>query len=216
MQVGDKKKAGVLSVVAVGAIGFVILQLVPKAEAKPMPRADTGTASTSVAIDPVAPVAAAPQAAVSLERDPFALAPRAKPRPSTAPRSADDENLDQGSTPTVLPPIDNSSPAPFLLPQALPKSVESSAPAPKSVRPQPRPPIVETPPPVLVKTIVRLLGVVEAPTPVAMLLIGERERTARVGDEIAPGVRIEAISLAGITFRNTPGVRLAPGEETSL
>ena len=66
------------------------------------------------------------------------------------------------------------------------------------------------------KIEITLLGVVESDRPVAMLRVGGSERTARVGDEIVPGLRIESVTLSGLTFVKRPGVLLAPGDQILL
>lgn len=232
MQVGDKKKAGVLSVVAVGAIGFVIFQLVPKAEAKAPGRAAPASSGSAAAAPapltitaPVIPVSARP---VALERDPFAVGPKPTPRPSVGSGLPTPELSQVSKTsPGSLPPMPLGSgggATDFQFPTEAASDLRpnaQAAKAPKKGAAEEKPAKSTDVESVAAKTIVRLLGVVESPKPIAIFTIGDLERTAEVGDEILPGLFIESIDLAGVTFRKVPGAKaaprpLAPGEENSL
>ncbi len=123
------------------------------------------------------------------------------------------------SSPSLQGPL--STPGPRVSPSKKAKGGDKPTPE-KGALPLP----VETPAAPPAVTIVRLLGIVESSESVALLMVGDRELTVSVGEEIIPGIRIETITLDGITFVKKPGARLAPqtpasgqlapGEEISL
>lgn len=232
MQVGDKRQAGILGTVAVGAVAFLIFQLVPKADAHQAALPAKPPISPTVVTDAPAPVAPVPAvgAGVPLQRDPFAVVRHAAPKPSVVANSGDPSDAAdakgdaadaKGTTPasSLLPPGPIGSFSGIASPEeetpdpgmAVPPAVKKGRPAPKAVGKTALAPPVAPP-----KIAVALLGVVEMPTPIAMVRVGTAERTLRIGDEVAPGLRIAAITLEGITFVNRPGVCLALGEETNL
>lgn len=248
MQVGDKKKASVLGFVAVGAVGFVILQLVPKAEARPDAKSNptpTPSGDPTATTPTGTPLTAPAGPDVPLRRDPFALGPKPQPRrssPVLLPQSSGQTaGIPVGSaTSDPLPPAFGESripPAQFTSSPSLQGPLSTPGPrvsaakrASTGDKPAPDKGALPLPaetsvvPPTV--TIIRLLGIVESTETVALLMVGDREVTVSVGEEIIPGIRIETISLDGITFVRKPGARLAPqtpasgqlapGEEISL
>lgn len=230
MRVGDKRQATILAGVAVLAVGFLVFQLLPKGSPRaavppvvPAAPAPTSAPTSASPTGPTVSLASMPGSSASGEvaaprrllRDPFAEVPEATP------------SEPQGSPPSVPPPVSAPpviEPAPPVIGGILPPAgLSEPPPSPKTSVPVEPKRLKPTPPKVSVvpkpRLVLRLVGVVvdsEGQSNVAMVRIGERETTLRAGDLVGEHLRVAAVTLEGLTFRDRPGAPLAPGDEILL
>ncbi len=198
MKIGDPKKVIVLGVVAVCAVGYLMIAMLgSRAKA---PKAAANPALPTVGALPEAPVSTANEASLHLVRNSF------------------------GTTDSVAaPPIQFETPDPT--PETMPelrlptREIEGGL---VPVRVELPPPVSEDPPPpdrhLKQRLRVRLTGIVDAGEPVAYVQIGEGEPQAvRLGQTLVDGVRVERLSAMEIVLKSkSEQHRLAVGEEIEL
>ena len=186
MKTGNKSQAVILTVVAIGAIGFLVIQLLP-AKLKPIVGLSTSAASgsqTSI-VDTNLPL--------MLVGDPFSHPKLAVKKEAQSPGPKPPREILRGAFPLGLPGLD----APGVEPMSgsgdggsepdLGSKTEENAGTSQQKQQVPQ---------------ISLVGIEDAGTPVALLQVGnEEERTYRAGEKLAKGVWLTVVDHGFVEVR---------------
>lgn len=197
MRVGDPKQARILSVVAVGAVAFVIIQLLPGGGST------VGKVSQQIQDRLQGRQDENEEASVGTRKYPAMLARNVFDHPylsKSKPDSNDSadvaesgESVDRGSKPSesrqdrddasgVLPPALPGLPPFDTVPSDQGKATVATKTAGEAVKP----------------TIITIDGVILRPSPTALISIDSQSMTPAVGDMVAKGYRLQKITEDGV------------------
>lgn len=200
MNVGDKKQAIILSLVAVGAIAFLGSRLIPPKLPALLRSASTGEPKS----EPVAAVSTN----LILAHDPFfhvRLVHRGQEPSEGEQKDQPTDHQDPNTTPITVGPLPGM-PSPMVPGSALDKTST------KDQAPKNRANVTGKP------MQLRLQATMTVDQGVAQMSInGGDDRTFRVGNQVVKGVSVVGIDESGVTLqRNGKALRLRVGDECSL